>query len=113
MWTNPLLTNDNFERFGLGWGACSELNEIACPKPLDPLAGGDNEILGNSISSDTMAKGVFKDGGLPGYASMLVRYLDDGITVIVFVNTSPAREGDLKFAPLDPAAEIALAIRDN
>jgi len=113
MWTNRLLTNGNFERFGLGWGVCSELNEIACPKPLDPLAGGDNEKLGNPTSSDTRGKVVFKDGGLPGYASILVRYLDDGITVVVFVNTTPAREGDLKFAPLDLAAEIALTIREN
>ena len=114
MWTNTLLTNDTFERFGLGWGVCSELNDTACPIALDPLSGGTNE---NDPKTDATTgqegKVIYKDGGLPGYGSIIVRYLDDGLTVVVFVNTSPVHEGDLKFAPLDLAAEIALTIREN
>ncbi|MGB3363947.1 MAG: serine hydrolase domain-containing protein [Thermodesulfobacteriota bacterium] len=113
MWTNTKLTNGDFERFGLGWGVCSELNDTACPVPLDPLAGGDNENTGNPSATAPKGKVVYKDGGLPGYASILVRYLDDGLTVSVFVNITSATEGTLKFAPLNLAAEIAQTIRDN
>lgn len=113
MWTNRQLTNNNFERFGLGWGVCSELNDVACPRPLDPLAGGSNENDPKTDATGQNGKVVYKDGGLPGYGSIMVRYLDDRLTVVVFVNTSPVHEGDLKFAPLDLAAEIALTIRNN
>jgi len=113
MWTNTLLTNDTFERFGLGWGVCSELNDTACPIALDPLSGGTNENDPKTDATGQTGKVVYKDGGLPGYGSIIVRYLDDGLTVVVLVNTSPVHEGDLKFAPLNLAAEIALTIRDN
>ncbi|GJM16661.1 MAG: hypothetical protein DHS20C13_19880 [Thermodesulfobacteriota bacterium] len=113
MWTNTQLTDGSFERFGLGWGVCSELNDSFCPIALDLLSGGINSSNPKTEATGQDGKIVYKDGGLPGYGSIIVRYLDDGLTVVVFVNTSPVHEGDLKFAPLDLAAEIALTIRDN
>ena len=112
MWTNRLLTNGNFERFGLGWDVCSEKDDLQCPKPIDPLAGGNNENLQSMDMAGPEGKVVAKDGGLPGYTSIILRYLDDGLTVIIFVNNRNV-EGSLAFRPIELAAEIALTIRKN
>ena len=81
---------------------------------LDPLGGGDSTDKRRNEASDEQGKVVFKDGALQGYSTMIVRYLDDGITVIVLDNiTGVQEEGALKFAPLELAAEIAKTIRDN
>jgi CubicO group peptidase (beta-lactamase class C family) len=110
MWTNRQLNNGNFERFGLGWDVCSEKNDQFCPKPVDPEAGGD---LGGSIlpgSPDTEGKVDSKDGAVTGYSSGIVRYLDDGLTVIILSN-SLDNSGPLQFSPIGLAAEIALTVR--
>lgn len=134
MWTNTQLTNGMFEIFGLGWGVCSELNDQGYPVPLDPLAGVGSMVI-NTESDDMTCpmpqnplvgiegivefateqdgKVVYKDGALPGYLSIFVRYLSDGITVVVFDNITTGIEGDLKFAPLDLASEIAVTLREN
>lgn len=92
---------------------CSELDNSACPKPLDPLAGGDSVGTTKPGNTEKEGKVVFKDGGLQGTSTIIVRYLSDGITVIVFDNITGGTEGDLKFAPLELAAEIAKTIRDS
>jgi CubicO group peptidase (beta-lactamase class C family) len=113
MWSNRKLNNGNFERFGLGWDVCSEKQDEFCPKPIDPEAGGD---LTGSIfpdSSGSEGKVVSKDGGVPGYSSEIVRYLDDGLTVIVFSNSLDVGNGPLNFEPANLAAEIALVVRQS
>ncbi len=113
MWTNTVLNDGMFERFGLGWGVCSELFDQNCPVPLDPLAGGDSLDKIFELPTDEDGLVVYKDGALAGYSSIIVRYLDDGITVVVFDNIKAATEGELKFAPLDLASEIAVTLREN
>lgn len=112
MWTNTELNDGKFERFGLGWDVCSELDDMeTCPRPIDPLAGGDI----TDIPSDTaIFEGIVisKDGGLPGYGSIIVRYLEDGVTVIVFVNLLD-KEGALAFRPAELAAALADTVREN
>ena len=108
MWTNRKLNDGNYERFGLGWLVCSEKNDMFCPKPVDPEAGGDvsGPPLDMPVGSD--GKVVAKDGAVPGYSSEIVRYLDDGITVIVLSNIK-----DSSFEPAGLAAEIALVVRES
>lgn len=112
MWTNRRLNNGNYERFGLGWDVCSELQDEFCPKPVDPLTGGglDGPVMPAPV--DQEGKVVSKDGGVPGYSSQIVRYLDDGLTVIVLSNSLDV-EGPLSFEPAALAAEIALVVRES
>lgn len=113
MWTNRKLNDGKFEVFGLGWDVCSEIDNMeGCPRPIDPLAGGDssnNETLDTSVVE---GKVVSKDGGLQGYGSVIVRYLEDGLTVIVFVNLLD-KEGALGFRPIELAAALADTVRAN
>lgn len=83
MWTNRELNNGNFERFGLGWVVCSEKNDMLCPKPVDPEAGGELEGPELDEPAGEEGKVVSKDGAVPGYSAQIVRYLDDGITVVI------------------------------
>lgn len=108
MWTNRQLNNGNFERFGLGWLVCSEKNDMFCPKPVDPEAGGELEgpVLEDPAGPD--GKVVSKDGAVPGYSAEILRYLDDGLTVIILSNTK-----DSSFSPVNLAAEIALTVRES
>jgi len=108
MWTNRRLSNGNFERFGLGWLVCSEKNDMFCPKAVDPEAGGQLEgpVLDEPAGKD--GKVVAKDGGLPGYSAEVLRYLDDGISVIVLSNIK-----DGSFKPVNLAAEIAKLVRES
>jgi len=112
MWTNRQFNDGSFDIFGLGWGVCSEKDDMACPVPLDPLAGGESMDKIMQDAADEEGKVVFKDGALEGTSTIIVRYLKDGITVIVFDNITGESEGELKFAPLDLAAEITKTIRD-
>lgn len=108
MWTNTELNDGSFERFGLGWDVCSELDDADCPKPVDPIIGG--ELLPGA--EVTTGKVVSKDGGVPGYSAAIVRYLDDGITVLVLANTLES-SGPLQFSPVALAAAIAEVVRDG
>ena len=108
MWTNRRLNNGNYERFGLGWLVCSEKNDMFCPKPVDPEAGGDADGPALDGPVDKDGKVVAKDGGVPGYSTEILRYLDDGLTVIVLANIK-----DGSFEPSSLAAEIALVVRDS
>jgi CubicO group peptidase (beta-lactamase class C family) len=112
MWTNRELNDGDFERFGLGWDVCSELQDEFCPKPVDPLAGGtlDGSVMPAPAGQE--GKVVSKDGGVPGYSSEIVRYLDDGLTIIVLSNSLDV-EGPLSFEPANLAAEIALLVRES
>ena len=112
MWTNRRFNDGSFDRFGLGWDVCSEKNDEFCPKPVDPEAGGglDGSTLTDAPGSE--GKVVSKDGGIPGYSSGIVRYLDDGISVIVLSNTLES-SGPLQFSPIGLAAEIALVVRES
>ncbi len=108
MWTNRQLNNGNFERFGLGWLVCSEKNDMFCPKPVDPESGGELEGPLLDEPADKDGKVVAKDGGLPGYSAQVLRYLDDGISVIVLSNLK-----DGNFKPAGLAAEIAKLVRES
>lgn len=108
MWTNRRLNDGDYERFGLGWLVCSEKNDMFCPKPVDPEAGGGVNDPALDVPVDLEGKVVSKDGAVPGYSSQIVRYLDDGITVIVLANIK-----DESFQPASLAAEIALVVRES
>lgn len=112
MWTNRLLNDGTYERFGLGWDVCSEKQDEFCPKPVDPLAGGtlDDPVRPEPAGSE--GKVISKDGAVAGYSSEIVRYLDDGLTVIVLSNSFDV-EGPLGFEPANLAAEIALVVRES
>jgi len=113
MWTNRRLNDGVYERFGLGWDVCSELQDIVCPKSVDPAIGGDITAPADTEPAGEIGKVVQKDGGVAGFASQIVRYLDDGLTVIVFVNATSPKEGSLAFEPVTLADEIAETIRQN
>jgi CubicO group peptidase (beta-lactamase class C family) len=104
MWTNREFINGKFDPFGLGWAVCPEENEVLCIRPVDPEAGGDN-VVPESLPVDFIGKVVSKDGALPGFMSSITRNLDDGITVIVLINSRGILISDL-------AAEIAQIVRD-
>ena len=108
MWTNTELNDGSFERFGLGWDVCSELDDADCPKPVDPLAGGEL-VPGAEV---TAGKVISKDGAVPGYSAAIVRYLDDGVAVLVLANTLDS-DGPLQFSPVALAATIAEVVREG
>ena len=68
----------------------------------------ESEDGGNSSS-----RVVSKDGGLQGYSTVIIRYLDDGISVMFFVNSHDIEDGPLQFFPSPLAAELAKTVRDN
>lgn len=117
MWTNTELNDGRFELFGLGWDVCSELdNEHGCPTASDPLNSGTNmdKVVDNPAGDE--GKVVSKNGGVAGYSSIMLRYFDDGITVIIFNNIfvgMPKTEGLPEYHPIDLAAELAKTIRDS
>ena len=110
MWTNMEFTNNMFGPFGLGWGVCSELDEGPCPFHLDPLSGGPIPDEGMKENPAVIGKVVSKDGALAGYSSFIARYLEDGLTIVVFINTlNPKEPAELKFGPgeiVDPVADV-------
>jgi len=112
MWTRTKFTSGKFENFGLGWDICLEQDDN-CPQPVDPLAGGSNDGTASDNAGGPNGRVVSKDGGLQGYSSVIVRYLDDGITVTFFVNTHDVAPGPLQFFPSPLAAELAKTVKEN
>lgn len=80
MWTPVLLNNGDRSGWCLGW-------QIS--KPNKPLA-------------------YSKDGGITGYRSYIVRYIDEGISVILLSNTTP-----VKIAKLAKAIKEAIVSGTN
>ena len=114
MWTNRQLNNGSYEVFGLGWGVCSELDEDACPRHINPLSGGDIPDDNTVENPAVIGKVVAKDGALAGYASYIARYLEDGLTIVVFINVvNPQEPPALKFGPLALIAPVADVVRGN
>jgi len=112
MWTNAQLKNGSYIIFGLGWVVCSSLDEETCPA-VDPDNGGDPSPPANLEPAGEVSKVVQKDGGVAGFHSQIVRYLDDGVTVIVFVNTQSPSKGPYAFSVANLAHDIGRIVRDN
>lgn len=114
MWTNQRLDNGDFEVFGLGWVVCSDLDDfLACPVAVDPLIGADPSNPEPFDFEGHKGRIVQKDGGVAGFATQIVRYLDEGLTVYVNINVTNKEPESIAFAPLQLAAEVADTIRTN
>jgi len=112
MWTNDRLTagpdEGQYVVFGLGWVICSELDPSTCPSGVDPATGGDTNPPARLTPVGEVGKVVQKDGGVNGFGAQIDRYLDDGVTVYVNVNTAGTN-----FSIVDFTRQIAQIVRNS